>query len=152
MFNIIFFKLIAWRVVHINHYHPTPQDIDTHSSSGDILGDLPPDASEEEIQSRLAAAGIDPETAKSMAGAVRGGGGRKFGFFRIFSLILSTSGPLLPLCNAISGLEVGMVVSMLLTLTLITSKHSPLLHMLFSSISSLLIASYASSFVYFQVP
>ena len=80
MFNIIFFKLIAWRVVHINHYDPTPQDIDPHSSSGDILGDLPPDASEEEIQSRLAAAGIDPETAKSMAGAVRGGGGRKFGF------------------------------------------------------------------------
>merc|ERR1719228_1073027 len=45
------------------------------SVQGDILGDLSPDASEEEIQSRLAAAGIDPETAKTMAGAVRGGGG-----------------------------------------------------------------------------
>ena len=29
---------------------------------------------------RLAAAGIDPETAKTMAGAVRGGGGRKLRF------------------------------------------------------------------------
>merc|ERR1719382_1258155 len=42
--------------------------------AGDILGDISPDASEEEIAVRLAAAGIDPETAKKMVGAVKGGG------------------------------------------------------------------------------
>jgi len=40
----------------------------------DLLGDISPDASEEEIASRLAAAGIDPDTAKKMVGAVKGGG------------------------------------------------------------------------------
>jgi len=40
----------------------------------DILGDISPDASEEEIAARLAAAGIDSETAKKMVGAVKGGG------------------------------------------------------------------------------
>merc|ERR1719219_226768 len=42
--------------------------------AGDILGDISPDASEEEIAIRLAAAGIDSETAKKMVGAVKGGG------------------------------------------------------------------------------
>ena len=51
-------------------------------SSGDILGDLPADASEEEIASRLAAAGIDQETAKKMVGAVKSGGSKSEFFFK----------------------------------------------------------------------
>jgi len=44
------------------------------STLRDILGDISPDASEEEIAARLAAAGIDSETAKKMVGAVKSGG------------------------------------------------------------------------------
>jgi len=40
----------------------------------DLLSGLSPNASEEEIASRLAAAGIDSETAKKMVGAVKSGG------------------------------------------------------------------------------
>lgn len=40
----------------------------------DILGDLPADASEEEIAKRLAAAGITGDAAKQMMAAVKGGG------------------------------------------------------------------------------
>merc|ERR1719225_112130 len=44
------------------------------STLRDILADISPDASEEEIAARFAAAGIDSETAKKMVGAVKGGG------------------------------------------------------------------------------
>jgi len=44
------------------------------SVKGDLLSGLSPNASEEEIASRLAAAGIDSETAKKMVGAVKSGG------------------------------------------------------------------------------
>jgi len=43
--------------------------------SGDLLGDLPANASEEEIESRLAAAGITGDAAKQMMSAVKSGGG-----------------------------------------------------------------------------
>jgi len=43
--------------------------------SGDLLGDLPANASEEEIASRLAAAGITGDAAKQMMSAVKSGGG-----------------------------------------------------------------------------
>jgi len=42
--------------------------------AGDVLGDLPADASEEEIAKRLAAAGITGDAAKQMMAAVKGGG------------------------------------------------------------------------------
>merc|ERR1711973_119274 len=42
---------------------------------GDLLGDLPANASEEEIESRLAAAGITGDAAKQMMSAVKSGGG-----------------------------------------------------------------------------
>jgi len=44
------------------------------SALRDILADISPDASEEEIAARFAAAGIDSETAKKMVGAVKSGG------------------------------------------------------------------------------
>ena len=70
----------------------SPLYSDTELSSGDILGDLPADASEEEIATRLAAAGIDKETAKKMVGAVKGGGSKsEFFLKKIFEMILSTS-------------------------------------------------------------
>jgi len=43
--------------------------------SGDLLGDLPANASEEEIASRLAAAGVTGEAAKQMMSAMKNGGG-----------------------------------------------------------------------------
>ena len=47
--------------------------------SGDLLGDLPANASEDEIAARLAAAGVSGEAAKKMMSAVKaGGGGRKY--------------------------------------------------------------------------
>ena len=57
----------------------------TALSSGDILGDISPDASEEEIAIRLAAAGIDKETAKKMVGAVKGGGSKSEFFYENIS-------------------------------------------------------------------
>merc|ERR550532_1536505 len=44
------------------------------SAIRDLLGDLPADASEEEIAKRLAAAGISGDAAKQMMAAVKGGG------------------------------------------------------------------------------
>jgi len=43
--------------------------------SGDLLGDLPANASEEEIASRLAAAGVTGDAAKQMMSAMKSGGG-----------------------------------------------------------------------------
>ena len=54
----------------------TYPNIDIGYCLEDLLGDISPDASEEEIASRLAAAGIDPDTAKKMVGAVKGGGSK----------------------------------------------------------------------------
>jgi len=45
------------------------------SAIRDLLGDLPANASEEEIESRLAAAGITGDAAKQMMSAVKSGGG-----------------------------------------------------------------------------
>merc|ERR1719245_2489888 len=56
---------------------------------GDVLGDLPADASEEEIAKRLAAAGITGEAAKQMMAAVKGGGRllvQSGGSFKVTSL------------------------------------------------------------------
>jgi len=61
--------------------------------SGDLLGDLPANASEEEIASRLAAAGITGDAAKQMMSAVKSGGGAMSAETRkLMEQILASSG------------------------------------------------------------
>merc|ERR1712198_336689 len=60
---------------------------------GDLLGDLPANASEEEIASRLAAAGITGDAAKQMMSAVKSGGGAMSAETRkLMEQILASSG------------------------------------------------------------
>merc|ERR1719300_1304853 len=63
------------------------------SAIRDLLGDLPANASEEEIASRLAAAGITGDAAKQMMSAVKSGGGAMSAETRkLMEQILASSG------------------------------------------------------------
>merc|ERR1719481_1937549 len=80
------------------HKLPPGTVVDTNpdgsiSVKGDLLGDLPANASEEEIASRLAAAGITGDAAKQMMSAVKSGGGAMSAETRkLMEQILASSG------------------------------------------------------------